>query len=256
MKDNCFKREVLSTGGRINFSRLPYHKSSKLLFNREQERKGKKYYVELLVDASGSMAMDNRIDHATMAAELIAKVLGKFCELQITMFNYLEFKVKWQDFRAEKWGDFYGNSPYENFAEVLDGQKRRIVPEKQAHLYKKTVKSDASTDGNWEICNILNAAKRLKKKNGKRIIIILLDGQPNLDDHPGDHNNLHIAGVRVDQNPYDSIKTTIQKLEKDITILAFGISTDRPKQFYTNFQKINSPEEILESLIMSLQKHI
>ncbi len=277
MKDNCFRRRTLTTSGKIEFNRLAFHSSSRMLFSKESERQGKEYYVELLLDASGSMWHDisggssffssldktgesGRIKLAAESVEMIAKSMGKYCNLNITLFNYLEKKVGWKDFKAKKYQHL---DIYPNIAQVGDAEGRKHIVESakavnfpSADWVAEGEDGNKCIGGNWEIINILNAAQRLKPKKGKKIIMVLLDGQPSMDYH-NPQQAIHLSGRRVDQNPRTQYRRTIEGLIKSgIEVMGFGIQTESPKEFFPDFYKIDTPEEILPTLITALQQHI
>lgn len=294
LKDNCFKRETLQTTGKIHFNRLPFYKSSRHLFVKPSDLKGKKYHVELLIDYSGSMwgePMPSSYDEAVAglptysttasisplsfssffgrpdrhtpaikSGEAVAAIMGKYCDLNITLFNYLETTVSYKDFRGGAyWRKSYDELPDAILAEDSEGG-RHLVP-----AWRKTYMSSLGsnyhqTAGNWEICQILNAAARLRKKDGRKVLMILLDGKPNLDDFGGENptEKLYIAGRRVDLLPTKKYKKLIKGLESEgIEIVAFGIDTDNPQKYFTNFEYIDTSSAnnaILPALIKQFKR--
>lgn len=268
LKDNCFRRETNATSGKINFNRLALHKTTSAIFSRESERQGKKYHIELLVDASGSME-GSKINLATEAAEYFCKVIGKYCDLNLVLFNYLEKKVPWQEFRANVYRNLGNQAIYPKFIEATDKRGfSHIVPVSQAGQYEDFV-DFVDTDeghtineqqghpaaGNWELANILNSAQRLKQQKGHKIILVLLDGQPNLDYHSNSQTPpLHVAGRRVDKLDRSVYKEKITALAHEgVTVIAFGILTNEPQKYFPNFYSIKNTTEILPTLVKSLQ---
>lgn len=68
MKDNLYERKILSKSGTLEGNRLAHHRVSNKLFSKKEEHKGKTYYIDLLLDCSGSMLDDgNRAYHAITA---------------------------------------------------------------------------------------------------------------------------------------------------------------------------------------------
>lgn len=259
LKDATYDRKVLAKSGNMNFNRLAMHKSSKYLFTKPQAQQSRKYHVELLLDASGSMwgnmFRPSCIKEACQAVEKTAKLIGPYTDLNITLFNYLETTVPWKEFEAEKYmeEDMYGK-----YAAIHQGEREIIVDFKHKELYPGAkVEIDESLGGNWEMCNIINAVDRLKQKDGKRVLLIFLDGSPNLDDHDTDEDNVFVAGQSVLQNPRDKYHEKIESfMAQGITVIAYGIMTERPEQYYPNFYLIEDPDKMYEVLIRSLEDHL
>lgn len=249
MKDNLFRRQVISKQGRLCMNRLHAYQTSSHLFIKPQEKEGKAYHVELLIDNSGSMYNYDRAEPAFEAAKKIANVLGAYCDLKITSFDYLEKKFCRKEFAKMDFNDDYcieGGGGY-NYSSVvnIDGENH-VMPGDE----------DNTAGGNWEVANVVNAASRLRKKEGTRIIIILLDGNMRTDcwhEEEMIDDNMFFSGLPVRRYNSSTYVNDVKKIEKEgIKVKAFGIGTSDPKQYFSDFTQIDDPEDIYGELIKFL----
>lgn len=236
-RDNLFERTVESKRGKLNFSALHKHKTSTRIFSKPQATWWKKYNIEILLDTSGSMQSDNRFYHSLQTCAKICELLWPVADVSVAMFNYVEERLARKDLilksKEREWDLYkqYMDDPrFDTLA--IDG-KAYIVKQtwpKQTYEYdrgecinrwypwnREWYFSYYAASGNWEICNIVNAAERLKNKEWHKFIIVILDWQPNLDEHRWwrmKDMHLHIAWQSTMKYHRGNYRDTIVSLER------------------------------------------
>ena len=237
-RDNLFERTVESKRGKINFSSLHKHKTSTRIFSKPQANWGKKYNIEILLDTSGSMQRDNRFYRSIQTCAKICELLWPVADVSVATFNYIEERMTWKDIilkSKESREDLEKQYMNETYFDTL-------VVENKAYITKQTWSTQwcleydewecmdrrmpSSWDwyfsyyaaaGNREICNIVNAAERLKNKEWHKFIIVILDWQPNLDEHSErrrENMHLHIAWQSTLKYNTWNYRDTIVSLER------------------------------------------
>lgn len=100
LKDNMFSRKVIGKRGALETNRLAMWRTSKNLFSKPDEIKGKKWNVELLIDASGSMRRyeGSRWARVIEAAEKVVLLLQDFVDFNIRMFCLSEKTMNAKEF--------------------------------------------------------------------------------------------------------------------------------------------------------------
>lgn len=272
LKDNLFKREILSTRGKINFNRLARHKTSKYLFSNPSQEKGKRYNIEILLDCSGSMQIHDRMEPATDACKTIVDLLKSVSNLGITLFNYVEKRIDINNFKPEDYlfGERGQTASYGYKTEEKNGVETITIDKDDFLSYGEEGERDDCNNGagagNWEIINLANTCERLRKQEGKKIIILLTDGSPNLDRHSRNSKytdgriwkkDVILAGRNLKHYPkYTYQKQVKSILRKDIDLITIGIGTNDPENFYPNFYKCDYTSDIGRIMIESLSKII
>lgn len=254
-RDNIFRRDVLSTSGKVNFNRLGMHKTSKNLFSKpDGSEKGNRYNIEILLDDSGSM-YNTRATEAHLACYNIIRALKSLTNLGLTLFNYTETRVNINDFTPTSHKlDNISEAKNGFYYSVKKGDTETIVSGKPSDYNSY----DTKYGGNWEIVNLLNAINRLNKEKGEKIVIMLCDGCPSLDDHDvRKDQNLIIAGVNTKYYTRDVYASQVKKMLGDnIKIITIGIGTNSPEAYYPNFYLCDNPNNIYSILVESLTKTI
>lgn len=264
LKDNMFRRHVLSKSGRLSFNQLARYKVTQKIFSKPQENQGQQYHVELLLDNSGSMyhswSSDPKARPALKATESLCKLFGPVSDLRVTMFNYQDITANWKSFDGDALFKKYHEEEQDDrvHERVVDGIKIIEPCEGECSL-----RNFSALCGNWDMVTFQNAVNRLVKKEGKKIILVLSDGRPNLDRHDREYHaeaehpikeKLKIAGLRADKYvPSDYLSMTRSAEKNGIFVHGFGIKTNGPKEYFDNFTLIENPEQIYEEVIKALQ---
>lgn len=167
----------------------------------------KDYAVELVVDLSGSMASNGKIEETFKAAIVLAEVLNRLSiKTEILGFNdrLYEYQV-------------FGSNLSADMRENMGG----MLQEVQDHGPSGREKASYNDDG-WAVGK---ASERLQKqKASEKLLIILSDGQP----EPSPPH----AGSEYD------LQTIVQKITKEtrqrIIGLGIGRGTEHVKRYYSN----------------------
>lgn len=236
-RDNLFERVVESKRGKLNFSALHKHKTSTRIFSKPQATWWKKYNIEILLDMSGSMRQDNRFYNSLQTCAKICGLLWPVADVSVAMFNYIEERLSRKDLvlkskesRRDLIKQYMEDLMFDTL--VINGKAhiiKQIWPrEEQDYNEKECIKRGYPWDwewsfsylaaaGNWEICNIINAAERLKNKEWHKFIIVILDWEPNLDMHEWwriEDMHLHIAWQSTAKYHEWNYRDTIVSLER------------------------------------------
>lgn len=167
----------------------------------------KDYAVELMVDLSGSMANNGKIEETFKAAIVLAEVLNRLSiKTEILGFNdrLYEYQV-------------FGNNLSAGMREKMGG----MLQEVQDHGPSGREKASYNDDG-WAVEEA--SARLQKQKASEKLLIILSDGQP----EPSPPH----AGSEYD------LQTIVQKITKEtkqrIIGLGIGRGTEHVKRYYPN----------------------
>lgn len=223
-KDNAIRR---SNGnkrfGALDFKKLHRIVTTEKVFMRPERTDSKKYAVSLVVDCSGSMRGRKSMVAAAAAMTLI-KEFQELTELEVMSFNEREqvlkkFDVKLKDDAICKIGDFMVRETHTSFA-----------------------------GGNHDHIALDKAAKSLSVRKGRRVMIVLSDGQPSCNCsvcNMGNHA-LHEA--------------LIQKVKdirgQGIVPLSVGIINNSVEMFYPDYEVINGIDQLYESILRLLDRTV
>lgn len=189
--------------GILDTHRLPFYKTTDKLFKkRAQIKKGKNYFISILMDASGSM-------HATHRITPCLKTVQKLCEslqhvvgvhFEIVGFNGIEMKFKDynEPYDGKKVATLYyelcctdeTNRDHRNddmkFVMIHNSITKEmivVVPEEgnkylsanpAAQLYMETLLPSENHDG----IAVWNSFLRSKERDGRKILLVFSDGEP------------------------------------------------------------------------------
>lgn len=289
-RDNLYERNILSKTGSVNFNRLGMAKTSKYIFNKKEETKGYKYNVELLLDASGSMYYNGRLGSSALALYMIYQALKKLVNVNITLFNYTEYKIKddndifLKTIRDTiKQNNNISSVDTRDLTNKLAELKLPVFEEITAYKNKNNKKTYILTDkeklrynlneneyegftfdamaGNYDITNIINTINSLKKQKGGKIIIIISDGRPHLDYHSvtGEYD-LFLSGNNIKDWAISGAewKNKLNEIinNNQIKLISIGLKTEEPARYYNNFYLIEEIDNTYNVLIKSLEKAI
>lgn len=260
LRDNLYTRNVETTTGKLNFLALHKYKTSRKLFTRPQERAGKKYNVELLLDNSGSMYQQEYAAPAFEAAHYLCQLFGPLTDMNVTLFNYGEHTMNWKNFHKEFVDKEHKQNTYHwKYGDRKVGEDmyniERVPDPSNTDGYEQTYKAAA---GNWEISTILGARHRLLQKQGEKIIFILLDGHPNLDEHNvvnrGETSPKYFMnGVCLNNYPKEAYSARIQEIiDEGIKVVAFGLGFD-VRKYYPVGTRIRTPENIVQHSVAIME---
>lgn len=254
-RDNLYKRHTTTTtSGKIAGKRLFAYKTSKKLMRKPTEESGKKYCIEILIDASGSMGGDYNI--AWEAGVKLCRLLESVADVNVTFFNYLWSTIPSKKMTMKAQGgklDPFHRTAYEK-------EKDGIV-----YITKQEKDNDrhfSARYGNWDILPIMERVHHLQQNSHtKKIVIVLADGAPNLDEHNHQNppQNLCLQGRFIRSvSTQGSIQKKIEKIEKtsDVKIYGVGINATVPYIHEDRHIQIRNAGKIESTFLDILQKTI
>lgn len=242
--------------GRLNPSSLHRLKSGDTrVFRKKVDIRAKNTAVSLVIDQSGSMGWDNKIEKAAVAAYAFSEVLNRikipFETIGFTTGTYpggysgpdsfYQKRLEYIEEFREQTGrysfsrdDVMKLFSYKTFEERFEyRQKSRLaVP------YSRRADMGANIDGE----SIMFAASRLaKRKEERKCMIVLSDGQPAAG---GDQDHLHT-----------NLKDTVKRIEQaGIDVVGIGICDSAVKQYYSRHIVMNESSELTSRVISELAR--
>ncbi|MDD5292564.1 MAG: VWA domain-containing protein, partial [Candidatus Omnitrophica bacterium] len=172
LKDNTrVKTHKNKDYGDICHKNLYKISTSGKVFQRKQQFNAKKYVVQLLVDASGSMRYDNKCQTACEAVGKIVTNLQDLVDIEILTFNERSLKLK-------------------------DHKEKKVNKSKMGKIVSTIINE---TNSNWNnstltmegVKEALKSLNSLKHRNLTKIMVIVTDGQVNYA-HSGECNAVFI----------------------------------------------------------------
>lgn len=240
MSDNMYDRFVGNQkSGKFNSKKSwKVTVGSERVFMKRQERLGKKYSILLLIDESGSMTINGKIEMALSTSMFLAKALGH---------NNVDFSIFGFNANTEIHKDFK-----EKFTERLVS---RVTIEADTNVHsavnKVMGKQGKNMRASW--CNHdLEALEKcynyIKGRPGKKIIMVFSDGRPNCDDSDCYYQS---------QKQKDKIKPFLLKIaSRGVDTLGVGIMDTSVKEFYPNHILIKSMDEFTVKVLEATKKLI
>lgn len=232
--------------------RVPGHRSGRLhsaslhrmmaaddrVFNRKHEHRTKATAVTLLVDNSGSM-MGEKLRVAMVAAYALAMTMERVgipCELiGFTTGGYSSAYTKMsdEDRKVQYNRTVSINMPiYKGFDERVNSTVKGRI----AHMANNQPGCNTNVDGE---CLEYAAVRLLKRKEPRKVMLVLSDGQP--------------AGA---SNAAAHLKTVVGDLVKNgIDIAGIGIQDDSVRHFYPKHMVLHNVED-LPGIVMGELKRV
>ena len=225
------------------FSQFIANSKNSNIFKLENENTEKNTVVSLLLDNSGSMR-GKPIVTSAMTAEIITKTLEK-CRVNVEILGFTT--KEWKGGKSKKLWEKKNKDP--NPGRLNDllhiVYKDADTPWNQTKLNLGLVLKDGLLKENIDGEALIWASSRLKKRNEKKkILIVISDGAP-VDDATLSSNNSNIL-----DNHLKDVVSEIEK-KKAIDIIAIGIGHDVSK-YYSRAFTIDDVEKLGEIIIDNL----
>ncbi len=225
------------------FSQFIANPKNSSIFKLENENTEKNTVVSLLLDNSGSMR-GRPIVTSAMTAEIITKTLEK-CRVNVEILGFTT--KEWKGGRSKKlWEKKNKDSNPGRLNDLLHiVYKDADTPWNQTKLNLGLVLKDGLLKENIDGEALIWASSRLKKRNEKKkILIVISDGAP-VDDATLSSNNSNIL-----DNHLKDVVSEIEK-KKTIDIIAIGIGHDVSK-YYSRAFTIDDVDKLGEIIIDNL----
>lgn len=226
------------------------HINDDRVFCRREEHNAQDTAVTLLIDCSGSMNGDNKIQLAITSAYAFSQTLER-CGIRHEVLGFTT--------RSEGW---YGIAGYEEglrkYRAITGGMPSRYEPIRMIifkafdeRLQKVRLRFGAMYGNKrpyacWQNVDgesLVYAANRLiQQREARKVLIVFSDGMPSAEG----------SAAQLAKH----LKTTVEKLEKGrIETLGIGIMSEDVKRFYRSSIVINTAEE-LPSIVMNELKRL
>ena len=225
------------------FSQFIANSKNSNIFKLENENTEKNTVVSLLLDNSGSMR-GKPIVTSAMTAEIITKTLEK-CRVNVEILGFTT--KEWKGGKSKKlWEKKNKDANPGRLNDLLHiVYKDADTPWNQTKLNLGLVLKDGLLKENIDGEALIWASSRLKKRNEKKkILIVISDGAP-VDDATLSSNNSNIL-----DNHLKEVVSEIEK-KKAIDIIAIGIGHDVSK-YYSRAFTIDDVEKLGEIIIDNL----
>jgi len=177
LKDNKNIRRVTSNKWLVKWTRLYSYKTSDRLFSKKLSDSWKKYYLEILLDASGSMAhwhwqgTNSWFYRAIKSVKELVKLFDWVVDIDLYFFNLLETRYSTKQISSF---DMSTVDDVDKCFKVMWQNNMDI--DKVNHTIKASKYWDKSSCWwNVDICNIYNSFERLSKKDWEKIMIVIWD---------------------------------------------------------------------------------
>ncbi len=225
------------------FSQFIANSKNSNIFKLENENTEKNTVVSLLLDNSGSMR-GKPIVTSAMTAEIITKTLEK-CKVNVEILGFTT--KEWKGGKSKKlWEKKNKDCNPGRLNDLLHiVYKDADTPWNQTKLNLGLVLKDGLLKENIDGEALIWASNRLKKRNEKKkILIVISDGAP-VDDATLSSNNSNIL-----DNHLKEVVSEIEKM-KAIEIIAIGIGHDVSK-YYSRAFTIDDVDKLGEIIIDNL----
>ena len=245
LKDNMNRRSVLSKKWTIRWTRLHAFSTSDRLFSKRLENSWRRYNLEILFDASGSMAhwhwtwRESAFYKWIQIVQNLVKLFDWVIDINLTFYNLREWQLTTKQilkFDLDKVSSIDDCFKYQWMNDIRL-KWWRFVENKDSH------NNLSSCQWNWEICNLRNWFERLDKKQWDKIMIIVWDWTMHIDhfdDNDMINNNYYICWQSVKKYNPKTAKEVCQHIEKNwVSLLWVWIWKDADFNYITNNTKIN-----------------
>jgi len=276
MLDNKFDRFVKNRKtGKLDTKSLFKVNTSNKLFKRKEERKNKHYAITLLVDCSGSMHRDK----AEVASESAVKLSKHLQQMDIphniVLFNVgiLEAKpfnrkvdYKWLGSTIVAESNFRSKYFFQyELTELPNGRAvRKYITSSNEKGYKdilaeldkkktKHIYEDAA-GYNSDAEAIKSAKEMLLKQKGRKIMIVLSDGQP-APLYDAYESPINKGTCSTDYDLKEQIRVTIKS---GIELYSVGILDDSVNRYYPHGRTavISSLNQLYPHIIKLIKKNL
>lgn len=244
LKDNMNRRSILSKKGSLRGNRLHAYSTSDRLFWKRLENSWRRYNLEILFDASGSMAhwhgegKNSAFYKWIQVVQNLVKLFDWVIDINLTFYNLREWNLTTKEilkFDLDRISWVYSTFDYmwEHDINVVDNHFTHV----------KKGWSESAAQGNWEICNLRNGFERLDKKQWDKIMIIVWDGEMHIDwydDHQLVRDNYYVAWQSCKKYNPKTAREVCQHIEKNwVSLLGVWIGRRANFNYITNHTTIN-----------------
>lgn len=227
-KDNKYGRTVSNRNtGKLDFRRIYKVMTTPKVFTKEEDIGDKQYNVLLLVDVSGSMS-GKKMGIAIESTLALIRDMQDIVSLEVAAFNGRYLTVKEFDKKIRK-------DMFKTISDNMIQHKNHYGGDNHDHIAVET------------------AYKRLLKRKGQKILLVLSDGQPSCggsgeecDSACGDWSKLG-----------KKLQDIVREIEhSSVVLLSIGILTTTVKNYYTHYIVLNDINKLYYTITGYMEKYI
>jgi len=235
LKDNAIQRHAGNKrSGDLDMKHLYKAMTTGRCFSDKDVISKKCYSVALAVDCSGSMRDNNQCDLAADCAIQFIKHFQKLTQLSVILFNAKTEVVKLPN-------------------QIMDTIELGWL--KGKILHKSRVENDGY--GNHDHYAIIKSTEVLRSARGKKIIVVMADGQPACDRNKCRAKHRERECYPDDDNCITHTRFIVNKArETSHTVLGIGIKSEGVTHLYPDSEVVQNLNELYPSLIKLLQRTV
>jgi hypothetical protein len=234
LRDNAIQRHAGNKrDGDLDMKHLYKARTTGRCFTDKDIISNKMYSVALVVDCSGSMRGSN----ARLAGQCAVRFIRHFqkiTQLSVVLFNAITEVVKY---------------PHKQLNSMeLQSIHSKIVSKPNY---------DGEAYGNHDAFAIMKATEILRPMRGKKIIVVINDGEPACDRGKCERQGRKHECYHT--NPFLETKATVQQtIKNNHTVLGIGIGSEASsvKELYPDSEMVREVPQLYNSLIKLLQRTI
>lgn len=259
--------------GRINSKRLGRALTTDRVFKKRGDiHIDKEWSISILIDSSGSMDGAQR-QKAKEATNALAKILSglKWIDFEITEFGNTDLILKpygrkysgkeLNHYSKQGSGEQDDYHFYSNGVDLIDAPHRNLKMAGYSYI------GSGSYGGTNDHLALFRASRRLSKRKGNKILIIMSDGGPTADGTFIHHAQKHttVRGstherrvITMAVSPHDTLKHVVTQIkkEKEIIMLGIGVMSNAVAHYYPQHTVVNDLPEFFSKVSSLLAKQI
>jgi len=260
LKDNMNRRSVISKKWIIKWTRLHAFSTSDRLFSKRLENSWKTYNLEILFDASGSMAhwhwtgSRSAFYNWIQVIQNLVKLFNWVIDINLTFFNLKEWTMTTKEILKLDVEPFIDTNTCFDFMWV-----NNLTVDSNNHIVESKWRWELSwAEWNYEITSIQNAYLRLQKKKWEKLLIVVWDWQMRCDSFDTQELidwNYYIAWQSLKKfNPYTANEICKHIMKNSVHLFWIWIWTKL--RYIPNNIQISKWEEVYEKVFTFLKESL
>lgn len=234
--------------GMLDTHRIPFYKvTDKIFKKRKQAKKGKNYFISILMDASGSMKHAGRVKPCLKAVQKLSESLIKVPGIHFEIVGFNGIQIKYKDYNeaydGKKLAEEYFQQccvnelgePQYGMIHVVYTVKSGLGMDLRIRLRQQYdqdltqfgtnatfISSDAVNSENHDGLAVWDSFLRSKERDGKKILFVFSDGAPTFESPIAEEiqriatNKSNVVSINGDKKLIRFIKDNPDKLRYNI----------------------------------------
>lgn len=260
LKDNMNRRFITSKKWRLNWNKLFNYKTSDRLFSQRLENSWKRYTVEILFDASGSMAhwwwewVNSNFYKGINIVKQLVKLFNNVVDINIVFYNLREWRMTPKQILHFDMDQL--NSVYSTFSYMWEDD----MWIEDWHFKQWAGTHISSCQWNWEIINMQNSYERLSKLKSEKVCIVIWDWKMHVDSYSQSemiNRNLHICWKPIKKYNPSTAKEVCRTITKNgVHLLGVALWTRADFSYMPNNTTIREIDEIYSVIVDFMKKSL